>query len=75
MLYCFSIGKSQKDPEDWIQKVAKSKGVQNIKCIPWMNVNKLTKYLFASDVLFIPPTVEPMLKYGRTADGSPKLCP
>ena len=29
-------------------------------------MKQLSKYLFASDVLIIPPTAEPMMKYGKT---------
>lgn len=60
------IGKFQKDREDWITKISRVKGLKNIHVIPWIKINELTKYLFASDLLLIPPTAEPMMKYGKT---------
>lgn len=65
ILYLF-IGKTQKDPCDWIEKAAQGKGLTNVKCIPWMQASELTKYLVAADVLLIPPTSEPLRKFGKT---------
>jgi len=60
------IGYSDHHTDDWIQGEAIQKGLKNIKWIPWVPVNDLSKFLFASDVLIIPPTADPMFKYGRT---------
>ena len=60
------IGQSDKNSKDWLETRASEKGVENLRRYPWMQTKQLSKYLFASDVLIIPPTAEPMMKYGKT---------
>lgn len=60
------IGQSDKNSKDWLETRASEKGVKNLRRYPWMQTKQLSKYLFASDVLIIPPTAEPMMKYGKT---------
>ncbi|MCZ6595819.1 MAG: glycosyltransferase [Bacteroidetes bacterium] len=60
------IGYSQNDKDDWILKAAEQKGLKNILKLPWVTSGELPQYLFASDVLLVPPTASPMAKYGRT---------
>lgn len=60
------IGNSQKDTNDWILTVAGEKGLRNIKWSPRVTMRELPKYLFASDVLIIPPTAGPLMRYGET---------
>jgi len=60
------LGKTQKDPEDWIHKLAGENGLENIKTPGWVPPNELAIYLKASDVLMIPPTAAPLNKFGKT---------
>jgi len=60
------IGKMQKDPRDWIARVAASRGLQNVITLPWKPAEKLVHYLFAADVLLIPPTAAPLTRGGKT---------
>ncbi len=60
------IGKSQKDPTGWIDRLAAKKGLQNVITLPWMPAEKLAGYLFAADVLLIPPTAAPLTQHGKT---------
>ncbi|NIR51697.1 glycosyltransferase family 4 protein [candidate division KSB1 bacterium] len=62
----FFIGKTQKDPEDWIENEAEAKRLRNIRRIPWLKSELLSQYLLASDVLLIPPTAEPLIRFGKT---------
>ncbi|MCZ6594185.1 MAG: glycosyltransferase [Bacteroidetes bacterium] len=60
------IGNSLNDTDDWIVHAARRKGLKNIKWKPWAKVGDLPKYLFASDILIIPPSSKPMTKYHDT---------
>ena len=60
------IGYSKDYNDDWILDAAARKGLQNVRWFPWVTLKNLAKYLYAADVLIIPPTAEPMLKYGGT---------
>jgi glycosyltransferase involved in cell wall biosynthesis len=60
------VGQVEKDTDDWIERAAKMQRIANVKRLPWVSTREVPTYLFASDVLVIPPTREPLLKYGRT---------
>ncbi|MFQ5651807.1 MAG: glycosyltransferase family 4 protein [bacterium] len=60
------IGYSEKKQDDWMVREALSKGVKNLKHLPWVTAPQLSKYLCAADVLVIPPTLAPIAKYRRT---------
>jgi len=60
------IGNCQNDTDDRLQKVASQKGLKNIQQLPWIATKELSRYLFASDVLVIPPTAVPMRTHGKT---------
>lgn len=60
------IGKSQKDSEDWIDLEARDRGLKNIRRLCWKPTQVLIEYLYASDVLLIPPTAAPLEKFGKT---------
>lgn len=62
----YLIGKVQNEAEDWIEKLAAQNNARNVRRLPWMSVDKFRYYLFAADVLLIPPTSAPMLKFRRT---------
>lgn len=40
--------------------------VPNIRIIPWQNEATLGRYIFAADVLLIPPSLSPLAKFGST---------
>ncbi len=43
-----------------------SSAVNNIRIIPWQPPETLGRYVFAADVLLIPPSWEPLAKFGST---------
>ncbi len=62
----YLVGKTVSNNESWIQKAAQRKKLRNIKQLPYVVSKELPKYLFASDVLLIPPTAKPLMKYRKT---------
>lgn len=40
--------------------------LDNVRCPGWQTADKLSQYMYASDVLIIPPTALPLEQYGRT---------
>lgn len=79
------IGKPQKEPVGWIEKVVADRAIRNVRHLDWMTPDKLAYYLFASDILLIPPSSAPLAKFGKTvlpmklfsymAAGRPIICP
>ena len=47
-----------------VEKQAQS--VPNIRIIPWQTEETLGQYIFAADVLLIPPSLQPLAKFGST---------
>jgi glycosyltransferase involved in cell wall biosynthesis len=47
-----------------IEKMAR--GVANVRIIPWQTAETLGDYIFAADVLLIPPSLQPMAEFGST---------
>lgn len=47
-----------------IEKLAS--GVANVRFIPWQPADALAQYLFAADVLLIPPSWQPLAEFGST---------
>jgi alpha-maltose-1-phosphate synthase len=47
-----------------VEKLAQS--VPNIRIIPWQSEETLGQYIFAADVLLIPPSLQPLAKFGST---------
>ena len=43
-----------------------AKRIPNVRVVAWQPFNKVLPYLYAADVLLIPPTARPLLKEGRT---------
>jgi glycosyltransferase involved in cell wall biosynthesis len=41
-------------------------GVQNIRIIPWQSEPALSRYVFAADILLVPPSLSPLAKFGST---------
>ncbi len=60
------IGKNDRNGENWIEAWARQKNLANVRCLSWMHQEALAPYLFASDVLLIPPTATPLMKYRKT---------
>jgi glycosyltransferase involved in cell wall biosynthesis len=60
------IGKSQQDREGWVARWVAEQGVTNVRRIPWMTEESLVEYLWAADALLIPPTAQPLHRYGKT---------
>lgn len=45
---------------------ALAKAVPNVRIVPFQPPERLTDYIFAADLLLIPPSWEPLAKYGST---------
>ena len=60
------IGKAQQDRDGWVTNSLAEMGLSNVQRIPWMTEGSLVEYLWAADVLLIPPTAQPLRKYGKT---------
>jgi alpha-maltose-1-phosphate synthase len=41
-------------------------GSKNIRIIPWQSEPELSRYVYAADVLLIPPSLTPLAKFGST---------
>jgi glycosyltransferase involved in cell wall biosynthesis len=41
-------------------------GLDNVRIVPWQPQERLADYLFAADVLLIPPSWQPLAKFGST---------
>lgn len=50
--------------EGTIQALAS--GVKNVRIVPWQPPGELARYLFAADVLLIPPSLKPLAEFGST---------
>ncbi|MDR3683511.1 MAG: glycosyltransferase family 4 protein [Geothrix sp.] len=47
-----------------IEKMARD--VANVRIVPWQTAETLGDYIFAADVLLIPPSLQPMAEFGST---------
>jgi glycosyltransferase involved in cell wall biosynthesis len=45
---------------------AMAQGVANVRIIPWQSPEALAGYIFAADVLLIPPSSRPLAEFGST---------
>ncbi len=45
---------------------AAARGVANVRLVPWQPPEALGTYLFAADVLLIPPSLRPLSEFGST---------
>ncbi len=45
---------------------AQATGLSNVQVIPWQPFEKLSDFLYAADVLMIPPSAQPLIKHGNT---------
>ena len=44
----------------------RAQAIANVQIVPWQQFSETTPYLYASDVLIIPPTAQPLEKVGTT---------
>ena len=47
-----------------IEDLAKS--IPNIRIVPWQTADALAQYIFAADILLIPPSWQPLAEFGST---------
>jgi glycosyltransferase involved in cell wall biosynthesis len=45
---------------------AMARGIPNIRIVPWQQPETLGHYVFAADVLLIPPSLKPLAEFGST---------
>jgi starch synthase len=61
------VGIDASSPEaPWIDGLARRAGARNVRLVPRVKVADVAVYLYAADVLIIPPTDEPLRRYQRT---------
>jgi glycosyltransferase involved in cell wall biosynthesis len=41
-------------------------GLENVRIVPWQESAALARYIFAADLLLIPPSVKPLAEFGST---------
>jgi glycosyltransferase involved in cell wall biosynthesis len=41
-------------------------GMKNVRIVPWQEADALARYIFAADVLVIPPSAKPLVEFGST---------
>jgi starch synthase len=61
------VGVEASSPEaPWIDGLARRAGACNVRLVPRVKVADVAAYLYAADVLIVPPTDEPLRRYERT---------
>jgi len=45
---------------------SEAKELSNVRVVPWQKFSELAPYLYAADVLIIPPSLEPLQRHGNT---------
>jgi glycosyltransferase involved in cell wall biosynthesis len=61
------VGIDAASPEaPWINGLARRAGARNVQLVPRVKVADVAAYLYAADVLIVPPTDEPLRRYRRT---------
>ena len=45
---------------------ALANGIKNVRIVPWQQSDALARYIFAADVLLIPPSIKPLAEFGST---------
>lgn len=45
---------------------AEARGLANVRIVPWQRTADLSPWLYAADVLVIPPSLEPLTQHGNT---------
>jgi len=44
----------------------RAENMENVKIVPWLKFDKVVEYLYAADILIVPPTLGPLKKVGNT---------
>lgn len=50
----------------WVEACAARAGARNLVLVPRVGLREVARYLYAADCLIVPPTGEPLTRYGRT---------
>ena len=50
----------------WVEACAARAGGRNLVLVPRVGLREVARYLYAADCLIVPPTGEPLTRYGRT---------
>jgi glycosyltransferase involved in cell wall biosynthesis len=45
---------------------AEARQLSNVRVVPWQSFRGLTPWLYAADVLVVPPSLEPLTRHGNT---------
>lgn len=45
---------------------ALARGIANVRIVPWQSAEQIGQYIFAADVLLIPPSLKPLATFGST---------
>lgn len=45
---------------------ALARGIANVRIVPWQQSDALARYIYAADVLLVPPSVKPLAEFGST---------
>jgi glycosyltransferase involved in cell wall biosynthesis len=61
-----AVGDSERVPQDWLVREAARRGCDNVRWVPAVPPSELGPYLYAADVLLVPPTAGPLDTHGRT---------
>ena len=61
-----AIGDSERVPGDWLIREARRRGCDNVRWFPAVPPSQLGPYLYAADVLLVPPTAAPLEAHART---------
>jgi len=62
----YFIGKDRDPAKLWFKNEVAKRRLKNVRKLRWVRQHELPNYLFASDLLLIPPTAAPLMKYGKT---------
>lgn len=61
-----AVGDTERTPRDWLVRKARAGGCHNVRWCPAVPPSELNPYVYAADVLLIPPTAAPLETHGRT---------
>jgi glycosyltransferase involved in cell wall biosynthesis len=59
------VGGNPQDVEA-LQQTCAQRGIDNVECLGWKPAAELPPWLYAADVLLIPPAAAPLREHGRT---------
>ena len=59
------VGATEQE-EAWVQREARARRATRVSCVSWVPPDRLCAYLYAADLLLIPPTAGPLESKGNT---------